>query len=511
MEKNDQINNTAIANNSTNFLKPNSLPESQEFKNYYINQLNIPKNEIIKEDALSTNANINKEEDKNIDINSIKNNQYTAPNSTTTFTEKLKESNEIKPPYYKNELQQFLQSGYKKFPHAKNYRYLIQHYKHWEGHNYFPYSGHIIEGPCSFRPTMATGLAVTLPITLFIVFNADFVTNTWTKAILIAGGVLCLIVLTFLILSSFRDPGIIRRHHFSPNFLFERKPGKIMQLGYLRYYKYCGTCSIIRPIRSSHCFDCDNCVEKCDHHCPWIGNCVGKRNYIYFYFFVVTFTVLLVYIEGFCIAHIWKYLHDEIKKNDKLSSNKKRDHIVAVSLCDVIMSLFLIIYGVVCLAFVLGLLFYHTRMVCTNTTTKEMLKKIWNNPFGNGYNRNLSYNTINTLNPEIKKYSILDILRNGKDNDFKYKEFERQKFLQQAFNYQNFNPNNFDNNNLNIMSKHYMEAKNFNPNNDMNNIRNRRVVNIDPNNEYTNENSDIEKNIDDNNNNNYFSAPIDEQ
>ena len=208
------------------------------------------------------------------------------------------------------------------------------------------------------------------------------------------------------------------------------------------------------------------------------------------------------------MSHIYGNIY-----NDKLSNNKKRDHIVAVSLCDLIMSMFLIIYGIVCLAFVLGLLFYHTKLVCTNTTTKEMLKKLWNNPFGNGYNRNMEYNVINTLDPEIKKYSILDILRNGKENDFEYKEFEKQKLFQQEFNYHNLNPDNLDNQNLNDLSNNYLKAKNEDENNNinnnnMNNNRRRKVFNIDPNNDDMDDYPDIEKNEDEINNN-YFSAPID--
>eukprot|EP00347_Sterkiella_histriomuscorum_P005057 403358066 len=56
----------------------------------------------------------------------------------------------------------------------------------------------------------------------------------------------------------------------------------------------CPDCEVIRTARSRHCSICQRCVERFDHHCPWINNCVGVRNHVVFLIYVILQHLLLI-------------------------------------------------------------------------------------------------------------------------------------------------------------------------------------------------------------------------
>mmetsp|Transcript_28479 Transcript_28479/g.43062 ORF Transcript_28479/g.43062 Transcript_28479/m.43062 type:complete len:215 (-) Transcript_28479:598-1242(-) len=49
----------------------------------------------------------------------------------------------------------------------------------------------------------------------------------------------------------------------------------------------CPECQVIRTSRSRHCIICHQCIDRYDHHCPWINNCVGVRNHNVFLLYII--------------------------------------------------------------------------------------------------------------------------------------------------------------------------------------------------------------------------------
>jgi hypothetical protein len=68
----------------------------------------------------------------------------------------------------------------------------------------------------------------------------------------------------------------------------------------------CPDCEIIVASRIRHCNICGKCVERFDHHCPWINNCVGVDNHGVFYGFLLCLSANVVF--SFCLTSYSKYL-----------------------------------------------------------------------------------------------------------------------------------------------------------------------------------------------------------
>ncbi|KAL6497708.1 hypothetical protein OROHE_027033 [Orobanche hederae] len=83
-------------------------------------------------------------------------------------------------------------------------------------------------------------------------------------------GSLCAFSLFVCVLS---DPGGVPSGYI-PDVEDNRSPDQEVKRNGM-HVKHCDKCTVNKPPRAHHCRVC----RRCDHHCSWINNCVGHRNY----------------------------------------------------------------------------------------------------------------------------------------------------------------------------------------------------------------------------------------
>ncbi|XP_030261203.1 probable palmitoyltransferase ZDHHC14 [Sparus aurata] len=228
---------------------------------------------------------------------------------------------------------------------------------------------------------------------LFFTFDCPFLASNLTPAIPAVGGVLFVFVMGMLFRASFTDPGVLPRATPDEAADLERqidsagcsrpppRTREVLINGQTVKLKYCFTCKIFRPPRASHCSLCDNCVERFDHHCPWVGNCVGRRNYRFFYLFILSLSFLTIFIFAFVITHVI------LRSNRTGFLSALKDS--PASVLEVVVCFFSV-WSIV------GLSGFHTYLISSNQTTNEDIKGSWSTKRGKDNFNPYSYGNILT-------------------------------------------------------------------------------------------------------------------
>lgn len=128
-----------------------------------------------------------------------------------------------------------------------------------------------------------------------------------------------------------------------------------------RYESMCTICSTSVGDNSKHCGSCNRCVERFDHHCIWLNNCIGKKNYKFFIKLIISLFIHELTILTASIRLIFLYFSSEGLEN------YYGLEIMAVEI-------FLTVQGAALGLFLLNLILLHLWLYKKGLTTYELIK-----------------------------------------------------------------------------------------------------------------------------------------
>ncbi|XP_062873781.1 palmitoyltransferase ZDHHC8B [Trichomycterus rosablanca] len=244
--------------------------------------------------------------------------------------------------------------------------------------------------PTKYIPVCTAATLLVGSTTLFLVFTCPWLSNTVSPLVPLYNGVVLLFVLANFSMATFMDPGVYPRasedEDKDEDFrapLYKNVEVKGIQVR----MKWCATCHFYRPPRCSHCSVCDNCVEDFDHHCPWVNNCIGRRNYRYFFLFLLSLSVHMLGVFSFGLIYVLHHL-------ERLAAL----HTVVTMVVMCITGLFFIP--------VMGLTGFHMVLVARGRTTNEQVTGKFRggvNPFTRGCCGNVKHVL---CSPQAPRYLI---------------------------------------------------------------------------------------------------------
>jgi len=256
-----------------------------------------------------------------------------------------------------------------------------------DGKHRFFCGGRCITGPREdFGFNCCAWLCILCPTVFYFAIVASEIGKSVHPILPLLTGLLFFLVVILLLLTSCTDPGILPRQPLQrllniedavqhatgyqrpdvnseipgePVLDFDAGPPPLSEEQRIQGYKWCQTCRIIRPPRTTHCSDCNCCIMRYDHHCPFVNNCVGQRNYHFFSGFLASVACLGIVV----VCEIGWWVADRSGGDSRHGNNQV---VFVVALIVGIPAAFL---GLAVFCF----LMYHMTLILRGRTTKEAL------------------------------------------------------------------------------------------------------------------------------------------
>ncbi|XP_051972822.1 palmitoyltransferase ZDHHC8B [Xyrauchen texanus] len=241
-------------------------------------------------------------------------------------------------------------------------------------------------GSSTFIPVSTAAALLVTASTLFFVFTCPWLAEHVSLALPPCVGIVFLFVMANFTMATFMDAGVFPRAHEDEDKDEDfRAPlyKNVEVRGVQVRMKWCASCHFYRPPRCSHCSVCDQCVEDFDHHCPWVNNCIGRRNYRFFFLFLLSLTLHMVGVFSGGLLYVL----------DHLENLWELHAAVTLAVMSISGLLFIPIFGLAC---------FHLVLVARGRTTNEQVTGKFQggvNPFTRGCCGNVQFVLFSPITP----------------------------------------------------------------------------------------------------------------
>jgi hypothetical protein len=99
-----------------------------------------------------------------------------------------------------------------------------------------------------------------------------------------------------LINTSLRDPGVVSKNSWRSIRSTANTTAGANEQQNQQQWCWCDACQTLQPPRGAHCPDCNVCVDGFDHHCVWMGTCIGTNNLKPFVNFNKSWILYVLYV-----------------------------------------------------------------------------------------------------------------------------------------------------------------------------------------------------------------------
>ncbi|KAB1255616.1 putative palmitoyltransferase ZDHHC8 [Camelus dromedarius] len=242
--------------------------------------------------------------------------------------------------------------------------------------------------PAKYIPVATAAALLVGSSTLFFVFTCPWLTRAVSPAVPVYNGILFLFVLANFSMATFMDPGVFPRadedEDKEDDFrapLYKNVDVRGIQVR-MKCPPPCPPCALTRAP-----------AQDFDHHCPWVNNCIGRRNYRYFFLFLLSLSAHMVGVVAFGLVYVLHHA-EGLGAAHTTITYPWPDHGAASMAVMCVAGLFFIP--------VIGLTGFHVVLVTRGRTTNEQVTGKFRggvNPFTRGCYGNVEHVLCSPLAP----------------------------------------------------------------------------------------------------------------